>query len=99
MLWVFSSPSVSKAALIWGKEACETGWLNSDVPFVPPTSSEVFLERENGACLCTVIFECQMDLIQVIFTMTKFLSASRALLKNDEVFYAKWILSCNWDLC
>lgn len=92
-----------QSALIWGrgkeKLLRQTGWLNSDLLFVTPTSSEVFLERENGVCLCTVIFECQMDLIQVIFTMTEFLSASHVLLKNDEAFYAKWILGCNWYLC
>lgn len=95
----FFLPFCLQAALIWGREASETGCLNSDLPFVTPTSSEVFLEREKGVCLCTVIFECQMDLIQVIFTMTEFLSASHVLLKNDEVFYAEWILSCNCYLC
>ena len=41
--------------------------------------------------LCTVVFECQMDLIQLRFIMTEFLLACHVLLINDKPFYAKRI--------
>ena len=89
-----SFPFCLQATLILGgrrKLLRQTWWWNSDLLFVTPSSAKVFLERENGVCLCTVVFDCQMDLIQLTFIMTEFLPASHVLLINDKAFYAKWI--------
>lgn len=56
-----------------------------------PTSTNIFLGRENRLWLRTVVFECQKDLIQLTFIMTEFLPASRVLLINDKSFRAKHI--------